>query len=712
MPDSVDTAASAAVTDASAGDAAGIPTSNPTIATFLKTRVETSKRNRKSFYGEWKGNVELRIGHPITRYSEGLEIGDDVRSEINPDWSLTKAKVANLYSQVPVVQLTHENKQYAGAIPAFAKALNYELGEKRANIGTAMEEVLNDVVNAAGVGAVYVGYAARFADVQVPAVDTKTLAPQMVQGLKPTPSPDGATPDIHQQMMQTGQLPMTTAKQVVSDKFFGQRISPIDLLWPAEFTGSNFDNGDWIGFTGRMSWAEAKTELKLRDDQKQQAVSGVGEEPNEDNLRSSNERAALSETQVVKYDMVFYWRYRVDPACTSFHEIWRIVYVHGMTEPVIHEPWTGQQYDAQSHKYIGVCRFPVRVLTLTYITDNPIPPSDSAAGRPQVNDMRRSRAMMFKNRERSIPIRWFDVNRVDPLIQDTLMRGTVQGMIPTNGDGSRTVGEIARASYPAEDFTFDRDAKADLMESWQIGPNQLGTAKPGTETAGEANIIQQNFSTRIGQERGRVAAFFLSICDVFAGLMALYSDFPTLTDQERQQMQQAWDSKHILHDLVLKIRPDSTVLLDAQTRIARLMQLLNMTVKSGFVNPKPIIVEIVELSGLDPSEVIVDPQPPTEDPNMSYRFSGKDDLMNPLVVAMLIKKGQMPSKEQIEQAKQLLLDAQQPSAPPTPPGMPGAPVPGPEPPQPGQPLPDAHPQWQGASKVGQRTRDVAGSQNE
>jgi hypothetical protein len=740
----------------------------------FKSKIRASKRNRREKSKDWKRNVESRLGYSANVDTGGFNIADDGEAEVNPDWALTKTKTANLYSQVPQVQGTHENTQYAPAVSPFMKQLNYELGEKRANIGVAMEEVLNDVVNASGVGAMIVGYAARFETVQVPVNDT-TLggspqpsaqpstpapippmggapAPPAPPAPPPTPMPGaqmsppagsgapalpppgaggvpgpvappagsgapalpppgaGGVPGPVAPPMPPAPVPMMDAQRVVSDKFFGTRISPINLLWPSEFVGSNFDDADWIGHTGLCSWSDAVNEFKLTEDQKEKAM-GSAIPDSEDNLRFDEDRAGLAETKMVKYDELYYWRYRVDPDEKSFKAIWKLVYVDGLEKPVIHEPWKGQQYDEKTRKYVGASNFPIQVLTITYVTDNPIPPSDTAAGRPQVYDLRRSRNQMFKNRERSTPVRWFDVNRIDPEIQSNLMRGEYQGFIPTNGDGSRSVGEIARASYPSEDLAFDQAAKADLMESWQIGPNQLGTTQPGKKTSAEANITQQNFSTRIGQERARVANFFLRVAGVMAGLMALYSDFPVLTEKERQQMNQTWDDKHILHDLVLKIRPDSTIVLDSQARIQRLIQFLNFTAKSGYVNPLPIITEIAELSGLDPAEIMIQPQPKIEEANVSLRLSGKDDLINPVALAMLVKKKMAPTPEELDEAKQILMAAGNPPQP-KPQGQPGQPphpqAGGPAGPPTGPPankLGQAHPDWSLASKIAKRTRD-------
>lgn len=687
---------------------------NDEIVSILKESVASSDRMNRDMLSEWRRNVELRIGKPAAQYTSGItDDGDDLQSEVNPDWSLTKTKTANLFSQVPSVQGTHENLQYKEAVSPFMKQLNYEIGEKRANVGVAMEEVLNDVVNAAGIGAIFCGYAARSEDVDMPTVSVFQPPSQPGEPPKPTIDLKQVSEEQLQQLIDAKLIPSKKVPRVVSDKFFGDRISPVDLRVPSEFTGSCFDNGDWIGHKGRMPWPVALLEFKLNAQDKDKVIAGY-ESPANEELRTNPESGGLLEAKGVKYTEVFYWRYRFDSEEKDFKCIWRLVMVDGLTKPAIHEPWSGQK--KVGRKYIGSMKFPIRVLTVTYITDNPIPPSDSSAGRPQVNDMRKSRAQMFQNRERSLPIRWFDTNRVGPEVQQQLMRGTFQGFIPTNGPGDKSIGEVARASYPSEDLAFDQQTKQDLMELWQIGPEQLGTGSATKKTNGQVQSQQQNFATRIGQERGRVASFFLGVCEVIAGFMVLHSEFPILTPEEKATMQKAWNQKQITHDLVLKIRPDSAIVLDTQARIQRLSQALNLTAKSGYVNPAPIIEEILTLSDIDITQVMVKPQgKPPDQPNISYRFSSKDDLINPVVFAILDKAGLAPSIEQIQQASQKLqaaLAAPPAPAPPAAPGVPagGAPTGGPPPSSVGAPVhpseAQAHEDWQLQPKIAKRQKDI------
>lgn len=672
---------------------------NKKIADSLSSRLENSVTNKKTFLNDWKRNVDVRLGQPVALYTEGLDLDSDLQSSINPDWSLTKTKTANLFSQVPPIRATHVNSAYAAAISPFLKQLNYELGVKRANISVPMNECLNDAVNASGVAAAIVTYSARFDDVSLPAEDPMLPAPAPVAPM-PQMGPDGAP--VPPAPTDGAVVPpeMMGVSRPVSDMICVTRISPKNLLWPSEFVGSDFNNGDFIGHRDQASRAVGQVDFGLTDAQMDAAIATAQNDGTTD-LRAAPEKAIQPDLETITYNELFYWRYRVDPKEKNFKAIWRIVFVDGIKDPVKHEPWKGQKYDPTTRKYVGSCKFPIQVLTLTYITDNPIPPSDTQAGRPQVQDMRRSRSQMFMNRARSIPIRWFDVNRIDQDLQGNLMRGIVQGMIPTNGSGDRAIGEIARASYPAENIEFDQAAQRDLENSWQIGPNQMSQSTGST--ASEAGIVQQNFTTRIGQERTFAANFMLNLADVVAGFLVLYSDFPVLTPEEKTAMLQAWNQKAILHDLVLNIIPDSTILLDAQARTKQLMGVLNMTAQSGFINPEPIIAEILELNGLDPTKVMVKPEPKKDAPKVSFTFSGKDDMQNPIALAIYMANGAPLTGDMIEAAKKILDNLALPAVEPPPAAGPDG-----QPPPNGQQLP-AHPDWEQAPKIATRSREIGGA---
>lgn len=646
------------------------PELDSNTAAMWRGRIERTKRVRKDLIQSWSENVDYRRGKPFGQDTDDLD-----RVNVNLDWPYTKNKHAALFSQMPQVYLTERNKQFKKALVSFRRQLNATL--TTANVGSTIDECVFDTINAAGIGIAMVSYQSYVEMVDVPETPLEMLEPHVQEQIKAG----------------FAQLPMTQVPKVISQKHSILRVSPADFLWPLEFEHSDFDQADWIGHSGRMLWDEAANAFNLQPEQKEKVF---GERGRDTTLR--NDSREYGEELCVEYDELFYWAHKFTSS-KHFKQINRIVFVKGIEEPVFNGPWEGQKFDEQAGTYVGACVFPIRVLTLTYISDDAIPPSDTAIARPQVNEMIKSRSQIIMNRDRSTPLRWADVNRIDPMVMDTIMRGEFQAIIPVQGDGSRSIGEVARAAYPKEDFAFDDVIRADMSELWGASPNQGGGFSEGRHSAAEAKNVQQGFNTRIGYERSRVASFITGIAEVVGAQLALFGNFTILGEDEIKAIDETWDRSRIASEFVYWIRPDSTVLLDANQRTEQLLGVLDKVGKSGYVNPKVIIAEILELNGIDTDEALVDPQPdPPPPPNISYRFSGVDDLTNPLSVAILMKAGQCPSPQELQAAKELLkaVDEDQPTPPQPPvndPRMPAPPV-------------DANPKWGLMPSVTKRTEGV------
>lgn len=660
-----------------------------TPASVWKSRIGKCKTVKKKLVPEWGISIDYRRGKPFAHGS------DEDRIAVSADWSATKAKQAQLYSLTPEVRLTAKDPTYDKVVPVFGKKLNETL--TKARVGVAMDECLPDCINASGIGFALVNYEARMVDKVVPVgIDELTKAALLAAG----------------KALPTEIVPTPTDKRITVT-----HVSPEDALWPVECSVSDFDDAPWLGHSGRLSWGVAKGAFKLTDTDKETVCKGDSRTSQEKLVQQAGDDDRDKE-DVVAFDELFYHRYLEDPQETSFDAIWRIVFVEGKTEPVIHEAWKGQ-VKTPDNRIIGSCNGPMRALTLTYVSGDTIPPSDSAMARPQVDELMKGRSQMVRQREHSLPLRWFDVNRVSPEVQDTLMRGTWQGMIPMNGDGSRAIGEVARASYPSEDFEFNQITRQDLAECWQVAPNQSGSYSPRGISASEAQIAQANFSTRIGYERARVTKFFVGIAEVVAGLLALYGEF---TPAEEEALS-AWPRQELANYFVYSVWADSTVLLDASQRLERLTNFLNLTAKSGFVYPLSVIREMAILSGVNDIDgtVMVPPPPVPEPASISLRLTGAEDLNNPLLLAFLLKSGQAPTIPDIERAKALMAAASlpmqmvSPAGPdgggegdpgdPSGPGGPGdagAPTGGPGLPS----VPDlagAHPNWSVMNRIDKRS---------
>ncbi len=593
----------------------------------LKRQAEECRKERKELIADWTDSKEMHRGMPFA------DASDTDRIPVNKDWPRVKARVSSLFGQMPEVRCLPKNKAYADAVPVFAKELNDTL--KRADTDEAVFQALVDNTATAGIGVVMVNYQVLSDTVQQPVIDMSTVPPEQAAML-----------------MQSGQeIPMEDVP-VDTDKLFSvTRLSPSDLLWPIAFTGFNFDKADWLGRSGEMGWSEAQNEFQLTDDQKEK-VLGDGKEA-EQTLKQDDPTQLSAQADRVEYDEIFYWAYRFDPKEKYFKKIRRIVFVKGVTDPVIHEDWAGQEFHQESGKYVGACRFPLRVLKINYVSDDAIPPSESAIGRPQVLELIDFRTDQHLARKRDVTQMWGNTNKLDPETLVQLQQGTFKGIIPTNGRGEDALGMVGRSHYAPENTMFERNINHDLDEVWQSGANQNGSFATGERSASEAKIVQGNFDMRNGLDRSMVAKFVQSIAEVMAGFLALYGDFELSTPEELQRMDSVWDRKTIANEFVFEILPDSMVRLDAHQQIELRMNILNMVGKSGFINPAPMIAKILALAGEDPAESLTQPNPPPVAPlNISIRSA--EDVHDPIMLALLMKTDQAPSKEDIQAAQALL----------------------------------------------------------
>ena len=663
----------------------------------LRSQIDGTKAYRRKLIRSWQTSVNYRKGGGASAQVDNEGVYNSFKTSdritVPLDWIFTKQKQAALFSQVPSVRINHPPHslaQDASWVHTFEQRINDTL--VKSGIETAMDEVMPDCINAAGIGVVIVSREALTEPVEMPAIDIAAFPPEIQRFIMET----GALPNGEP-------VPMETVPKVIDSRYCVARVSPTDFLWPLSFTGSDFDNAPWVGRTGRITWAEAAARFKLDETQREKYVGAVRNHEDALSDDRSQEKTALSEG-LVEFDEVFYKEFQFDTAAKSFSTIHHIIFLANQEEPVVDEPWKGQQPNEETGQLLGALRYPIRVLALTYISDEPIPPSDSAIGRIQVEEINRSRTQMIQQREHSIPIRWFDVNRVDPAVQYNLMRGIWQGMIPIQGQGANVIGEIQRSAMPQENFVFDRIAKSDLSEIWQVEHQSVAAQ---TETKAEVQALSRDRQVRLSRERAKVGRFFLGIAEVLGGLLAIYEDPESFGEGF---------SPAISATLAYSILADSTVLLDTKQRIEMLVEFINFTAKSGWLNLEPVLKELATLHGLDPAQVIRKPEPKQPDPpNLSLRLTGTEDLMNPLTLAFTMPSGQAPTLKQIEDAKKLIEAAVTPPIPPPmPDGMPSDLAPEMPPGPVNMPLPtppstgDANPTWTSMPKVNDRTESRGG----
>jgi hypothetical protein len=247
-------------------------------------RLAASRKRRDDRVAEWQSNVAKRKGDG-TDTSTISSLATQTRSvTVNQDAPLTKAKIASLYSQTPEVRLSPRRgmEQFRAALQPFGQELNDTITE--ASVGSTIEEILADVVNAAGIGGALASCQTRTETREVPLMDPALLPPQQQAAV----------------LSGQVQLPTTTVDHPVDRQYLATRISPADLLIPSDFTGSNYDHARWLGHDGRMTWAQAVSALGVTEAQKDDVLGKDARASGTTNTLNT-EATRFRDTDVVLY---------------------------------------------------------------------------------------------------------------------------------------------------------------------------------------------------------------------------------------------------------------------------------------------------------------------------------------------------------------------------------------------------------------------------
>lgn len=626
------------------------------------SRIEACEKKRDRLIKDWKENTNYRKGKPL-----GAEPEEDAVC-IPVDWARTKNKAAQLFFQVPTVIMEAKMTGLEAAAPVAAAALNDVMNDEvKAHI--CMDEVLQDIINATGFGVLLVGI-----DVVTKTVMRDKYQPEQVQAEQappampmpgmPPPIPPPPGPIASEIDANGGVMPQVPQAVPIYQCLYGTRLSPARFLWPVEFVGSDWQTAPWLGYDEDLTVAVAlrkgwitKDFIKENDDKLKSTSDSSDDDENKD----------TSKKVVVQH--IYYKKSLVDPAEIDPRKIGHLVFVNGKKEPVVKEDFKWQVYNEQTREWMGMTTYPIKVGTVTTLSDDAMPPSDSEIGRPQVRELMRSRSQMVKQRDRSMPLRWFDVNQVDDDIAEQMRKGVYQDMIPMNGPGGTAIGEVARANYPRDSWDFQRVIDQDLDEAWSMGRNQQGLDTPGETSATEAGIVNQNSNVRIEYERVKILRLYLEMAEAIFDLMQLFQDdqrWVQIVGADGMKSLQAWDKTTIKGEYAFRAHPDSAVRVDVAQKRAESLNVYKLLRQDPLINPTAITQEVVETHGYDPSKVMTAPAPPSPPPAaVRFSFTGAD-LSNPMTVAFLQKHAGMAlAPEDIAAAKALMQDAGVPTMPAT-----------------------------------------------
>jgi hypothetical protein len=618
-------------------------TDNESIPKQLRAQVEACETWITQQLPTWQTNVNYRKNKILDGDLERDEVAVPI------DAARTRNKIAQLFFQVPKIALFPRAPQWRPTTPLTAAVVNHLLAEE-IHAEEPVEESLGDAINAAGIGILYVSYEAGFVDEKVPAVDMSARSPEEIVAYA---KELGGQPP-----------PMMTKKVPLYQKVDISSVDPADFLRPLGFTKINWDNAPWLGHKFRLTEAEARRKGWLKEGER------AGGESPESVSEAAKQNADKEQGKHVSCIRLWYRPYLFDPKEPDCRKIKVIVWVDGQdkTEPVLHEDFRWQKYVPETREWVGMTKFPLRPLTLEHISGEAIPPSATEYGRPQVRELNKSRTQMVQQRDRSFPLRWYDVNLVDEEIVEQIRRGTWQDMIPTQGPGTSVIGEVSRASFPRESYEFNTVLNQDLDMSWSSGPNQGGYEAAGSTSATEAEITQRNFQVSLEHQRAKVLKWFLQTAECVLDLVQMFytvEKFVPFTKLGGEKALEAWDRETVPGKFVFSARPDAATRIDVSQKRAEANNRYKVMRHDPLVNPQRLIADVFESSDVDPTEGFAPPAPPQEQKPKPASFSFKgDDLVNPMVVA-LIQKSTPITPQELQAARYLMADAGVPIAPAT-----------------------------------------------
>lgn len=574
-------------------------------------QVTQAKKRRKKELPLWKANLDRY--RSVKPQLAGFQRRDVVG--VNIEFGKTEAKKSQLFFQQPDVQLTPREEQAPESVALFRECLNFYLGPDEANVLSMIDEILLDVLCPAGMGCTKIGFEEAHITKSMPVLDPATGQP----ALDPL----------------TQQPQMQDVPQRIYSRFYWERISPARMLIPAGWTNQNWDRAPWLGFEYDL------VDTSTSGEPSRSMAGVVGESiAADETLSPANDREFL--TRPGTGIELWYRASLMDPSVKDPRRYRRIVME---TQPrskqtvTAHEDSPYQTLGPDGQFQAGMLGNPIHVLTLRPMADSAYVPSDCTVSRLQVDELSKGRTQQMVQRDRNLPMRGADKSRVDKGTLDRIEKGETQSIILTDGDPDLAIKVIQQASAPPENMAFNGQLSQDITELWALGPNQSGSAQARQTTATESSNIAKGVDNRLVKERGRVELFYIRGVEKFSALLQMFGDddtfIPIIGAANKAQMT-LWNKTKTPGRYLFRVRPDSSVRIDASEDLDRLLRAYNLLAKDPHVNRIELLNELCAKFGLDPAKVVIaqlPPQPP-EKPKPTISFKG-EDMSNPVVQQML-----------------------------------------------------------------------------
>jgi hypothetical protein len=625
-----------------------MPVQSTKDAKYWKKQIELSIAARRQHETWWEANLKAYApGVGQTPEAYGGEINT------NRDFTLVERKKADLFYQRPDVTLQPSPLMelpfpagppdpmtgqapmlsQAPAIQAHQEIVNEKLGADGIDATRMVHQTLFDVLSLSGVGFTKMGYE-MYATTQ-DVLDPMTGQPRSV----PVP---------------------------VAEKCYWEHFSPKQAVIPHDFRSTEWDKAPYLGMQFTLPLTAANREkYKLPPEFEGSKADGT---------QYFDHGTASQESESVFTGVEIYYRsilFRDDVQHPD--HLTMLVLVDGVEEPVIHEDCQYQTLlpngQLSPDSLIG---FPIHPLNTRTLTDSAYPPSDCTMIRPLVNELNVYRTQQVQFRD-AATLKW--MYNTDTLPKDAvqkIVRAPIGGMIgvpPEAFIGEGSIKELPQGSMPRENFAGQQAIDDDIARTTAIDAAGAGVQSNTNQTATEAQIQQGNANARLDFERGVVLQWYVKGVTKFSTLIQRYTPIEQAAQIVGPQLAQQWDAwrKAVPSALAFTAMPDSALRVDQAVDRKAALDFYSFIRQDPYVQkgvPK-LLERLFRKHHIDPTGIIVPPDPPKpEPPKASLSFKGEDLVapQAPIVIEILTQLGLKISPEAVLQSQQLLLNAQQEAA--------------------------------------------------
>lgn len=539
-------------------------------------QIASAQETRQLVQRWWDANLKAYAPAPT---DDPDEYSDRLRT--NRDFTLVERKKAELFYQVPDIQAIPSPlmEGQAAVLDLHTQILNAQLGLHGVQTKALVHQVLFDVLCPVGSGFTVMGY-------EQASVPVETLDPL------------------------TGQP--TTVPVAVHEEIFWRHLSPKQILIPASFRSTRWDDAPWLGFEFEVpkavavarGWVDEAFQGTTDSDPQLYFDHGLRQGP-----------TAVVRGQMLIYKSALYRPDRPHPQHQS-----HLIFLDGVEAPVVHCDSPYQTLDAQGRltpdSLIG---FPIHPLTIRPLTDTAYVPSDCTLSRPQVNELNRTRGQLVQMRDANI-LRWmYNTDTLPPDALAKVVRAPVGGMIGVPGEafvGEGAIKQLPQGSYPRENLQVSELIDNDLARTHALGANQAGADNPDAVTATEASIQQSNVNARLGLERGVVLDWFIQGVTKYSTLLQRFLPLPVAAAIVGPQAAQAWDQwrRTVAARLAFTALPDAALRHDLAGERKRLLDEYSFFARDPLINRGALLQHLLPRMHYPPSVMQAAPPPRTPEP--------------------------------------------------------------------------------------------------